>query len=147
VAAESAQRADDKAPATKCYLFPCPRHGRLKKPAQNLIVETRPLLGIFGWRAVELSLARSEAVGLRLIHSAGARPTLVCLYERYRRAARPRHKLATREPVPDRVSLHFCARALNFGPNEAYKGEAPVEAWGFMATLQTGHPWTTLQSG
>jgi hypothetical protein len=51
----------------RCEGEGCPRHGRLKKPAQNLIMETQPVLGIFGWRAAELSLARSEAVGLRLM--------------------------------------------------------------------------------
>ena len=49
------------------------REGRLglKKPVQNLIMETPPVLCTFGQRVAELSLARSEAVGLRLIHQPG----------------------------------------------------------------------------
>jgi hypothetical protein len=39
----------------------------LKKPFLNLIMETPPVLCTFGWRVAELSLARCEAVGLRLI--------------------------------------------------------------------------------
>jgi hypothetical protein len=34
-------------------------------------METPPVLCTFGWRVAELSLARSEAVGLRLIHQPG----------------------------------------------------------------------------
>ena len=40
-------------------------------PSKNLIMETPPVLCTFGWRVAELSLARSEAVGLRLIHQPG----------------------------------------------------------------------------
>src|SRR6476619_4996005 len=43
----------------------------LKKPVQNLIMETPPVLCIFGWRVAEPSLAWSEAVGPRLIHQPG----------------------------------------------------------------------------
>ena len=43
----------------------------LKKPVQNLIMETPPVLCTFGWRVAEPSLARSEAVGPRLIHQPG----------------------------------------------------------------------------
>ena len=47
------------------------RQTGLKKPVQNLIMETPPVLCTFGWRVAEPSLARSEAVGLRLIHQPG----------------------------------------------------------------------------
>jgi hypothetical protein len=43
----------------------------LKKPVQNLIMETPPVLCTFGWRVAEPSLAWSEAVGPRLIHQPG----------------------------------------------------------------------------
>src|SRR6478609_10881715 len=43
----------------------------LKKPVQNLIMETPPVLCTIGWRVAEPSLAWSEAVGPRLIHQPG----------------------------------------------------------------------------